>query len=911
MGEPLYLAISVMLVLAGSSDPVDFSSDVRPILASNCFLCHGPDHSTRKAELRLDLEESALSEVIVPGKPGESELLRRISHDGEDRMPPGDRQALSPAEVDILHRWIEQGAHWEEHWSWEPIVNPPLPGVSNPEWAREPLDHFVLAQLEEVGLAPAPEAESAALLRRLTYDLTGLPPAPGDFEAWLAEDPEIAYEQAVERLLASPRFGEHWGRHWLDLVRYAETCGHEFDYPIPHAWHYRDWVIHAFNEDIPYDRFVLEQLAGDLLEEPRRHPGTGVDESIAGTGVWYLAQGTHAPVDVREDGALRIEDQIDVLGTAFLGLSVRCARCHDHKFDPITTEDYYALAGFFRSTRRQNAYLDPNESISRAVAERTLWNTRQVQRLAGESTPTMSTEPDLDAFCNFDGESYGDWFTSGWAFGHGPARMGELILEGDSPMITSATTAHSGRIAPECLGTLRSPTFTINEDAVHIRVRGHGCRIRLVIDGFVLGEYNPLLFEGHIIDIDSKTWTTLSMDTSRYQGHRAHLAFIDDGDGYLVVDAIKFGAIGEVDWVLLDSVAIDKANEQLTQQDIEGTPPSIPAPLRVLAAEDGTPEDEHVFIRGEHRNPGPVVPRRFIASISGDEQETIPGSSGRLELAHRILDDSNPFPARIMANRTWHHLFGQGLVDSPDELGAMGTPPTNPALLDHLASRFRSNWSTKELVRSIVKSSTYRMGTDNPDPRCAEIDPGNLLLHSSPRRRLGAEALRDSVLAVSGRLDMTMGGTPIPVHLTEFMTGRGRPASSGPLDGNGRRTIYQEVRRNFLPPMLQAWDLPVPCRPAGSRHESNVPSQYLVLMNDPFIREQARFWANRLLEDTSLDMTDRIHRMYLSAYGRPPSSEEMALALDYLAADPERSQDEALTDYAHVLFNTKEFVFLD
>ncbi|MEE3001692.1 MAG: PSD1 and planctomycete cytochrome C domain-containing protein [Planctomycetota bacterium] len=901
----------MMLVLTGSSDPVDFSSDVRPILASNCFLCHGPDHSTRKAKLRLDLEESALSGVVVPGKPGESELLRRISHDGEDRMPPGDRQALSPAEVDILHRWIEQGAHWEEHWSWEPIADPPLPGVSTPEWAREPLDHFVLARLEDAGLAPATEAESAALLRRLTYDLTGLPPTPGDIEAWRAKDLEVAYEQAVERLLASPRFGEHWGRHWLDLVRYAETCGHEFDYPIPHAWHYRDWVIHAYNEDIPYDRFVLEQLAGDLLENPRRHPVTGVDESITGTGVWYLAQGTHAPVDVREDGALRIENQIDVLGTAFLGLSVQCARCHDHKFDPISTEDYYALAGFFRSTRRQNAYLDPNEAVARAVGERTLWNARQVQGLEMNATPVDSTEPDLDAFCDFDGDSYGNWFTSGWAFGDGPAHAGDLILEGGVPMITSASSAHSGRIAPECQGTLRSPTFTIDEDALHIRARGQGCRIRLVIDGFILGEYNPLLFEGHIIDIDSKSWTTLSMDTSRYQGHRAHLAFMDDGDGYLVVDAVKFGPIGEVEWFLPESTAIDTVNEQLAQVELEGTPPAIPVPVRVLAAQDGTPEDEYVFIRGEHRNPGPIVPRRFIASIGGEAQEAVQGSSGRLELADRILDASNPFPARIMVNRTWHHLFGQGLSGSPDELGAMGMPPTHPELLDHLATRFRSNWSMKDLVRSIVMSSTYRMGTSNPDPRCAEIDPDNLLLHSAPRRRLGAEALRDSVLAVSGRLDMTMGGSPVPVHLTEFMTGRGRPGASGPLDGNGRRSIYQEVRRNFLPPMLQAWDLPVPCRPVGVRLESNVPSQYLVLMNDPFIREQAGFWADRLLEDASLDLSDRIEQMYLSAYGRPPSSEETALAHEFLAADAERSQNEVLADFAHVLFNTKEFVFLD
>ena len=905
------LALMLVLPTSGAASLVDFSRDVRPILAANCFLCHGPDESTRRANLRLDLEDHALAEVIVPRQPASSELIRRITHAGDNRMPPVERQALPEEQIEILRRWIEEGAPWDEHWSWKPIGDPPLPEVSEADWLRDPLDRFVLVQLEEAGLSPAPEASGPGLLRRLTQDLTGLPPTSEEIEAWLQEEPDNAYEQAVERLLASPHFGEHWGRYWLDLVRYAETCGHEFDYPIPHAWRYRDWVIRAFNDDLPFDRFVLEQLAGDLVKEPRHSPGIGTNESIAGTGIWYLSQGTHAPVDVREDEALRIENQIDVLGTAFLGLSVRCARCHDHKFDPISTEDYYALAGFFRSTRRQNAYLDPHAAISSAVIERAAWNEEQLRRHQSDAPPRVSATPTRDLFCDFDEEQYGEWFRSGWAFGDNPTRIGDLILEGARPLRATVTAAHSGRIAPECQGTLRSPTFTIEKDAIHLRTRGHDCRIRLVIDGYVLGEYNSLLFENHIIDVDSEGWTTLSIDTSRYIGHRAHLALIDDGDGFLVVDAITFGPAGEIDWMLLDTSLIDAVNMELARITIEQIPPAIPAPIRVLATEDGTPENEHVFIRGAHSRPGPYVPRRFINSIAGEQQEAITSGSGRLQLALNMLDDDNPFPARVMANRIWHHLFGRGLVSTVDELGAMGIPPTHPELLDHLSTRFRSNWSIKDLIRTIVNSSTYRMACANPDSRCTEVDPNNLLLHRAARKRLGAEALRDSVLAVSGRLDLRMGSKPVPIHLTGFMTGRGRPEASGPLDGNGRRSIYQEVRRNFLPPMLRTWDLPVACRPIGQRHVSNVPAQYLVLMNDPFIREQAIFWAKRLIEDGSLDDHARIRLMYITAYGRLPSGEETTAAADYLTADQSLPKEEALIDLAHVILNTKEFLFLD
>ncbi|MCH2149323.1 MAG: DUF1549 and DUF1553 domain-containing protein, partial [Phycisphaerales bacterium] len=777
--------------------------------------------------------------------------------------------------------------------------------VQDGDWSRHPIDRFVLATLEDRGLTPSPAAPRHTLLRRVHFELVGLPPTPEEMDRFLEDDSPDAYERAVDRLLESPRFGEHWGQHWLDLVRYAETCGHEFDYPIPHAWRYRDWVIQALNDDVPYDRFVLEQLAGDLVESPRRNSVTGVNESIGGTGMWYLSQGTHAPVDVREDEALRIENQIDVLGTAMLGLSVRCARCHDHKFDAITTEDYYALSGFLRSTRRQNAYLDPHASISKAVQERQAWNASQLSRI---EMPDVA--PDAAGsngwFAEFNGDQYDEWFESGWAFGAKPTSSGTLVLEGMQPRITSATCAHSGTIAMECQGTLRSPTFVIDDEAIHLRARGHGGRMRLIIDGFVLGEYNGLLFESHIVDVDTDSWTNYTMDTSRYQGHQAHIALIDDGDGFLAVDAIRFGSIDDTTWNI---DATQHSELPLTELDVD--PPGIPHPVRMLAAEDGTPVDEYVFIKGQHAHPGPVVPRRFIASLGGDNPVPTTDGSGRLELAKQLLDEANPFPARVMVNRIWHHLMGRGLVSTPDEFGALGSTPSHPELLDYLATRFQSNWSIKSLVRDIVLSRTYCMSSEFPQPTVLEIDPDNILLHRAPRKRMSAQVLRDAILTVSGRLVTDDGGPSTAVHLTGFMTGRGRPSTSGPLDGDGRRTIYQEVRRNFLPPMLKAWDLPTACRPAGRRHVSNVPAQGLALLNDPFVAEQARVWSDRLLSMDELTDRDRVHRMYMEAFGRPPTEHESTTALQFIESEDTVSDSTAWADFGHVLFNSKEFVFID
>lgn len=1209
---------------------VDFNRDVRPILARNCLLCHGNDPSSRKADLRLDDRNAATTPqgersraAIVPGDADASELIRRVtSLDPDVRMPPDDRQPLTQAEIDTLRRWINQGAPYAKHWSWQPIVRVEPPHADDPAWNESDVDRFLYDRLRQAGLTPADEADRQTLIRRVTFDLTGLPPAAEDVESFVRDQSPDAYEKVVDRLLASPAFGERWARHWLDLMRYAETHGHEYDYPIHHAWKYRDYVIRAFNDDVPYDRFVTEHIAGDLLD-PRVNPQTGVNESILATGWWWLSQGTHGPVDVRMDEADRIDNQIDVLTKSFLGLTVGCARCHDHKFDDIKAEDYYALSGFIQSSRRQIAYLDPHARIGAAAAglaeirhaiESALKTTNAPDHLTttltaardvlfGQPSPDepQPERPDI-IFDDFESGTYDAWEVTGTAFGDRPrrhadiapyqgainaqgaffvnthqTRSGEDIREADAhkgrltsrtftierrhirfligggghegrtcinllvdgkpartavgrfsnamreeswdvsdligtqarleivddesggwgqigiddirlsdrpvgvrplrrsvtvvarehgldesdlarwvdalralpethdhPMAAWVILAESddvdesrGRLLRQLLereslaseanardvlfesfnnatgrrwypegwawagtptragqwsigartlaedgvadsaslggrlqGTIRSETFELTSKQIVYRVRGTG-RIRLIIDGYWLDEFNTLLFNGMLVDVNAEQWTDHVQDVSMYVGHRAWIELIDDGDGSLAVDEIRFNDAGApprsphpttmrialdgavttphslamaFEREIADAVAAlreDRADSShadllrwlMREELLHPTPPAsidaylaqadkllaeTPLPARALAITDGTGEDEYVFIRGDHRQRGPVVHRRFIASIAGD-QSPIEHGSGRLELARRILDESNPLTPRVMVNRVWRHLFGRGIVHTTDDFGALGAIPTHPELLDYLAHWYRhdAHWSTKKLIRTLVTTRAYRMASTGGGGSIAPtIDPNNELFYQARVRRLEGEAIRDAILAVSAGLDSTMFGEPIPIHLTPFMNGRGRPGRSGPLDGDRRRSIYIAVRRNFLSPMMLAFDSPVPFTTVGRRNESNVPAQSLILMNDPFVIEQMHVWAKRLIDAGPQSIEGRIDSMFLDALSRPPTGSERSALASFIADQAaERAFDpltsvEVWADACHVIVNMKEFIYL-
>jgi len=917
-----------------SSDDLEaFEKKVRPLLIQHCQKCHGA--AKQEAGLRLD-SAAALRKggdsgpSIEDEKPEESLLVEAIRYEGDIRMPPKGK--LSDDEISILVDWVKRGAPWPAEkassspkgefdlqarkaaqWAFQPVRSVDPPAVSDAAWATTPIDRFILAKLESAGLKPASKADKRVLLRRVTYDLIGLPPTSEELAAFLADESPRALETVVNRLLDSPHYGERWGRHWLDLVRFAETAGHEFDFEIANAWQYRDYVIRAFNADLPYNQFVIEHLAGDLLPKPRRHPTERFNESIIGTAFWFLGESKHSPVDVRADEAERFDNQIDVFGKAFLGQTLGCARCHDHKFDALSTKDYYALSGYLQSSRRQLACVDePGERQRIAARLLEIRERRASIESAVPNSAPLKTRPEPSegvlAFELFPSNGFDGWFVSGEAFGPGPV----------------AGVAHSGSLSNRLEGVLRSRTFTIEKSHIHYHAGGTGAKINLIVDSYQYLQ-NPI-YGGLTIPLNSPKREWHSQDVSKWVGHNAYIELIDGGDGFLTVDEIAFSD-GAPPKALVssgganlpaDASSVPSADQSAELKKLEAERAELESKIRyshkVLAMIDGTPEDDKVHLRGNANKFGDVVPRRFLEAVSGIDQPAPASGSGRLELARRVVDPANPLLARVIVNRLWKHHFGEGLVRTPDDFGNMGQPPTHPELLDFLASEFvRSGWSLKHMHRLMLLTNAWQMSSRASDVHAEEADPLNKLLHRANLRRLEAEIIRDAMLAVSGRLDRTMYGPPVLPHLTPFMIGRGRPDKSGPLDGDGRRSLYINIRRNFLTPMFLAFDYPVPFSTMGKRSVSNVPAQALALMNNPLVLQQSEVWARRVVS-ANPDTPARLDAMFVAAFSRAPTNEERENAVAFLEmSQKDQATDEIRpwADLAHVLFNVKEFIFID
>ena len=1053
-----FVCLSLALATAApAEDGIEFfERQVRPILVARCHECHKSTLPEPKGKLTLDslagvLKGGETGPAIVPGKPKESLLVDAINHGDLYQMPP--KTKLPPEEIAVLTKWVELGAPWPkdaastgpaetastfdlaqrkaEHWCWQPIANPAVPQIRNPQSAiPNPIDAFVLAKLQAKGLSLSPPADPRTLLRRVYFDLIGLPPTPQEVEDFIQG--KESYEAVVKKLLASPHFGERWGRHWLDLVRYAESRGHEFDPNIPNAFEYRDYVIRALNEDVPYDQFVIEHVAGDLLERPRLHPKEGWNESIIGTGFWFLGEWIHSPVDIRKDECDRVDNQIDVFSKTFLGVTVSCARCHDHKFDAISQADYYALAGYLQSSSYRLTRFETWASDRKTEADLAALDAKYRAEIAAAAAKPI--EPKIDelakrlsadaeklgqnelgvmhsdlngceTIADYSNLPAGDWRGEGPAFGSGPVLPGTLVVGAEGGPLIEVAAYGAARLNPffANLGvaapgegdqgrlagwlragqTLKTPKWTLQSGHVHYLIEGAG-HVYAAVDSHAMIN-GPLHNEltkhtGGNSDLPTR-WIT--HDLSRYAGHRVHLEFSPkEGEDFRILQVVEgpqrpkapenranalvskgltIEQARELIRKTLILLADDKiaagpqpqdraalANWLIAAADVAARPPKLLADLvaeyaaqreklqnnlqadsRVcLAMWEGTPTDEHLLIRGNHRTVGPVVPRRFLEASGGREPPEAQQASGntRLDLARHLVDPANPLTSRVMVNRVWHHLFGRGIVPSVDNFGVLGQPPTHPELLDHLAHRFmQDGWSLKRLIRSIVLSETYKQASGGREPPEADgaftADPQNLLFHRQNLRRLEGEAIRDAILTVSGRLDRTQFGPSVPVHLTPFMQGRGRPGTSGPLDSNGRRSIYIAVRRNFLPPMMLAFDTPIPASTVGRRNTSNVPAQALILMNDPFVAEQAGVWAKTLLADRSLATPEaRIRRMYLEALSREPTAAETAAAKAFLdaqtreyglSADAARSDTRAWADLGHVLYNVKEFAFIN
>ena len=939
-------------------ETVDFNFHIRPILVQNCYLCHGPDPSGRKADLRLDTYEGATAALkegghaVVPGKPSKSQLVHRIYHEEEDLLmpPPESNYKLSEREKALLEKWIDQGAEWKQHWA---FIKPSSQIV---QASTKAIDSLLDRPLRQKQLERSPEADKNSLIRRVSYLLTGLPPTPSAIKNYIEDDTPKAYEKMVDQYLNSAAYGERWARHWMDLVRYAETKGHEFDYAIVGAWQYRDYLIRAFNDDLPYDQLVREHLAGDLLEAPRYHPKSGIAESPLATSFFAMAEGTHSPVDIKKDEADRIDNMIDVTSKTFQGLTVSCAKCHDHKFDPILTADYYSLYGVMESTR-----FTPLDAGWSHTKEQTVKEIEEVQAYIRKTISDSWKEPNAvqnnrkrksdfnrsyHLIGDFRGNGLGGWKSNGTAFGAGTT-LGNPIFNPKTGTLLKLQDGHvSSRLfGTGIFGTLQSRDFILEKDYISVRARGNRSTIRLVIDNFQLIQ-NPIYGELEM-RVDSEQWQDYTVDVTPWKGHKAYLEILPGGyqahqyqlpdEAYVEAQyAISYDSAipKDIPNILEKPTAISRRNAQLKRGGLPSKFPELKPALQkekqlseklashsfIYGITDGFAINSPIFNRGNHQEPSnEEVPRGFLSALPKGGVPFTAEGSGRMELANAILHEDNPLTARVMVNRIWHHLFGKGLVETVDNFGLQGKLPSHPELLDYLALTFRNEgWSIKKMIRSIVLTDAFKRSTVRNEA-LVEADPTNRYLASFPIRRLEAEAIRDGILSASERLNDSLYGPPVATYLTDFMQGRGRPRKSGPLDGNGRRSIYLEVRRNFLEPMMTTFDRPIPFSTFGKRDVTNVPSQSLIIMNDPFVAEQAEHMAHRLLGSDAKSFEERVSWIYTRALARGPSMAEVQKAKEFMAMlekleTPSTAQGnqelELWKHYCHSIFNLKEFIYL-
>lgn len=965
-----------------NADKVDFNYAIRPILVQKCFLCHGPDPNSRKANLRLDTYEGATalmkngSKAIDPGHAANSKVFYRINHKDPDIMMPTPESnlKLTPKEISLIEKWINQGAEWKPHWAF--IAPKASEGVK--KYNGNPIDYFINQKLAENELKPSDEADKNSLIRRVSYTLTGLPPTPEALNQFINDKSTDAYPKMVDQYLQSPHFGEHWARHWMDLVRYAETKGHEFDYTISGAWRYRDYLIRAFNDDVPYPQMVREQLAGDLLPHPRINPTTKINESDIGTVFYTLAEGTHSPVDVRKDEADRIDNMIDVTSKAFQALTISCARCHDHKFDPIGTKDYYSLYGVMEGTRfspipakalETAEKVHPlqliNDSIRTAVLEEWMKKQHPVTasnaQFAGYKQP--STNPEDTLIGDFSHQDLNGWKSDGLAFTNNTTLGDPIFNEKNTLVALQEGKASSRRLSTNIFGALRSPDFILNKNFIGVKAAGKKSSIRIIIDNFQLIQYP--IYGNMDQRVDTSNFINFVFDVAQWKGHKAYIEVVpgiyDNHVFKLRKDAwieVKYAIGYNKDWfepaqnrssvtnpaavinAMLtnngDNNQIRLINAMLKSKRIATQFPALEQQLQLknqyqqaftdsveflYGVTEGFGKNSPVFVRGSHKSlSAEPVPRRFLPVLKVSNPDCNVTGSGRLELAAAINDPQNTLTSRVMVNRIWYYLFGKGIVETVDNFGMQGKLPSHPELLDHLAIQFqKDNQSIKKTIKTILLSDVFKRSV-KPRGNAKENDPTNIYLSHYPIRRLEAESIRDAILASSGKLDTSMFGKPVKAFISIYMNGRGKPSKSGPLDGNGRRSIYVEVRRNFLDPMMMTFDRPIPFTAFGKRTVTNVPSQSLMLLNDPFVLEQADVMAQNLLLQKDKTFESCVQWIYQRCLSRKASSYEIEEADDFMQQLKKNYNAKGIKnqvtlmiwkDYIHSVFNFKEFIYLN
>ena len=1093
-----------------------FESNIRPALHQHCLACH--NEKKPNGGLALDsragwMKGGDSGPAIVPGKPDESLLIRTIRHGEPGLEMPAKAPKLDDPDIAKFSHWIEQGAfdpretpepmtsvgqrsdtdaQWEsiaaqraQWWCWQPLPSLPITPEINVRGSQA-IDAWIERKLFEQSIPPSEKADRRTLFRRLSFQLRGIPPSQTEVDAFLNDPADDAWIKLVDTMLSTDEFAEHWARHWLDTVRYAETHGSEDDAYLPFAYRYRDYIVRAFHDDVPIHRLILENLAGDLVE-PRWNEPEGINESLIGLGFYRFVEFNQTPVDVKREEIVVIDSQIEAIGKAFQGITLSCARCHDHKFDPISDEDYYAIYGILRSTRAGLPIIDRPFPFAQTADELSKLQQRARSLVASDWARDVASWPSeleraiLEIQTHWTPETkweelekripadrwtkaIGNWVCKPKESKVAESKLaplGPLLIAKDtsdveqqsiaweqsirnesaprefppdsttllfdltsqnslpdasktqllenwriqgSGMPTSligATTYwsilgsaadplsllvepgyHSNLYSDRATGSLRSPDFIVDGEAISILCRGTGnARVRLVMENF---QGDSLLFDtvNPSLNSNSYQWVTMTI-RPQWRGLRAHLEFLTrDAKPYIGIvkdpkalhasdGRSSFGVAKAImhsrglrmqppnaiplevveshprstsAWIeallTFTNDAIDRmegdeprpsdvawlntlTRNGLLRSNIDSSPErkqlvddyrtiegQIPVPKRTPGVfEDNLALNQEWLSRGDHKQPRGTVARRYLKVLGSSDSEYQSSQSGRLMLANEIVAPTNPLTARVYVNRVWNWLFGEGLVRTVDNFGRMGEPPRHPELLDQLAIEFMENgWSNKQLLRAILTSETWQRSSIE-STIAHERDPGNRLWAHASVRRIDAESIRDTMLYIAGNLKRPDGGLGTANYYRQVFEPN-KQSPPGPLDGNGRRSLYLEVRRNFPNEFLLAFDFPRPAAPVGKRSSTTVPAQSLALINDPFVIHQSKLWADRIVREHASDAA-RINAMYQSLLNRPPSNEELVSAeqlIQQLAAT--NAPELAWSTLAHAMFNLKESIFV-
>jgi hypothetical protein len=925
---PVFLWMLAAPIWGQTQDPTEFfEKKIRPVLASNCQTCHNAKLKT--AGLDLTSAEGFVhggqsGPAVVEGHPESSRLIKVIGYSESLKMPPAAK--LKDDEIADLSAWVKMGAIWpgaaatapaplvrapsreftaaeKSFWAFQPVKDPALPAVRDQKWVQSPIDRFVLAKLEEKNLKPAAPAGKIALLRRATFDLTGLPPTEQETRAFLADQSKDAFRKVVERLLASPRYGERWGRHWLDVARYADSTGNDEDHRYPYAWRYRDYVIESFNRDLHFDQFVREQVAGDLLPAG---DGSAVNgRGIVATGLLALGPKALAQKDKTKMLYDIYDEQVDVVSKAFLGLTISCARCHDHKFDPILTKDYYSLISIFASTRDfAGGGQGVSKMLFRPLAPQDEYERyRAYERKVGQAELAVEdlSDRERDNYTKQLTPKLADYMVAAQRVYQDGAKPADLAREKDLKEDVLRKWVEYLKPTPQSrphLNEWRSaPPDKLAEVAriYQTRFAERAAKWERTMSAY-RARSRKMLTERNMPPPD------------RPEFEAATDPFFFDvyfGSGPFAIPENQEEKIFPTD-----------AREQLAKlrkEVAELKRAAPPEPAMACAVEEGDPVDQKVFIRGDYNSPGEDAPKGFpkILSVS-TEQPAIPAGSGRKRLAEWLAQPDNPLTARVMVNRIWQWHFGEGIVRTPDNFGKMGERPTHPELLDYLASRFVENgWSIKDMHRMIMLSSAYQMASQS-DSAAIEADPENRLFSRFNRQRLDVEEIRDGMLAIDGTIDLTMGGT----LQKGFGTDKENSADRLSLNPEKlrRRTVYLPLRRANLPTLLNLFDFGDATTVTGKRALTNVAPQALFMMNSDFVSERALNLAQSLAKREA-EPARRMESVYWIILDRQPSAGEADTGLTYIDSFRKKfaqaSELDAWQSFCRILLASDDFIYVD